>query len=204
MSKPQICVTENLAVSVKNTVARRIVVDEVLERRMSQSQLPLWVQYGQALGPPLLAGVIGTIGAWIAVQQMHLARVKLQHDTYDRKYAVFQSVSWVLLIVSALKRAPSVEDMGAFIKVIGAAPFLFDDKLVAYLKEIERRVHSANGLNDVMNHLSDDDKPNASKELEQHIVWLSEQNEVIIEKFRPSLEIRKQRPGVWSWFYRSK
>jgi hypothetical protein len=94
---------------------------------MSQSQLPLWVQYAQALGPPLLAGVIGTVGAWIAFQQMHLARVKLQHDTYDRKYAVFQGVSWVLLIVAGLKRAPSIEDMGAFIKVIGAASFLFDD-----------------------------------------------------------------------------
>ncbi len=166
---------------------------------MSQSQLLLWVQYGQALGPPLLAGVIGTVGAWIAFQQMHLARVKLQHDTYDRKYGVFQGVSWVLLIVAGLKRAPSVEDIGAFIEVIGAASFLFDDKLVAYLKEIERRVYRANGLNDVMNHLSDDDKPNASKELEERIGWLSEQNEVVIEKFRPSLELRKKRPCVGSW-----
>jgi hypothetical protein len=166
---------------------------------MSQSQLPLWVQYGQALGPPLLAGVIGGIGAWIALQQMYLARIKLQHDTYDRKYAVFEAVSWVLLGVAALKRAPSLEDMRAFLRVIGAAPFLFDDELVAYLQEIERRVHRANGLNDMMSHFSDDDKPKASKELEEHIVWLSEQHNVIIEKFRPSLELRKQRPRVWSW-----
>jgi len=133
------------------------------------------------------------------LQQVHLAQVKLQHDTYDRKYAVFEAVSWVLLVVSGLKRAPSLEDMRAFLRVIGAAPFLFDDKLVAYIKEIERRVHRANGLNDMMSLFSDDDKPKASKELEEHIVWLSEQHNVIIEKFRPSLELRKQRPRVWSW-----
>ena len=113
---------------------------------MSQSQLPLWVQYGQALGPPLLAAVIGGVGAWIALQQMHLTRVKLQHDTYNRKYAVFEAVRWLLTVVAGLKRAPYLEDMRAFINVIGAASFLFDDKLVAYLKEIERRVYRANGL----------------------------------------------------------
>jgi hypothetical protein len=161
---------------------------------MLQDQLPLWVQYAQALGAPSLAGVIGCVGAWIALQQMHLARVKLQHDTYDRKYAVFEAVSWVLLIVAALKRAPSLEDMRAFVKVIGAASFLFDDELVAYLQEVEKRVHRVNGLNDMMTHFSDDDKPKASKELEEHIHWLSEQHNIITEKFRPSLELRKQRP----------
>jgi uncharacterized ubiquitin-like protein YukD len=167
---------------------------------MPQSQLPLWVQYGQALGPPLLAAVIGGVGAWIALQQMHLARVKLQHETYDRKYAVFVAVRSLLTVVAGLKRAPYLEDMGAFIKEIGAASFLFDDdKLVDYLKEIERRVHRAHGLNDLMNHFSDDDKPRASSELEEHLWWLGEQSDVIIEKFRPSLELRKQHSRVFWW-----
>ena len=192
------CLAESLTAPVK-TGGRASCFDDVWSGVMSRSQLPLWVQYGQALGPPLLAGVIGIVGAWIALQQMHLARIKLQHDTYDRKYAVFEAVSWVLLGVAALKRAPSLEDMRNFLRVIGAAPFLFDAKLVAYLKEIERRVHRANGLNDMMSHFSDDDKPQASKELEEHIVWLSEQHNVIIEKFRPSLELRKQCLRVWSW-----
>jgi hypothetical protein len=75
----------------------------LLRRRrsgMSQSQLPVWVQYAQALGAPLLAVVIGGFGAWIAFQQMRLARIKVQHDTYDRKYAVFLAVRWVLTVVA--------------------------------------------------------------------------------------------------------
>ena len=169
---------------------------------MPQGQLPLWVQYGQALGPPLLAAVIGGLGAWIALQQMHLARVKLQHETYDRKYAVFVAVRSLLTVVAGLKRAPYLEDMRAFINEIGAASFLFDDKLVEYLKEIERRVYRANGLNDMMNHFSDDDKPHASSELEEHILWLGQQSNVVIEKFRPSLELRKQHSRIFSWLHR--
>jgi hypothetical protein len=88
---------------------------------MPQNQLPLWLQYGQALGAPLLAGVIGVVGTWIALQQMRLARVKVQHDTYDRKFAVFVAVRSLLTVVAGLTRATYLEDMRAFINEIGAA-----------------------------------------------------------------------------------
>lgn len=162
--------------------------------------LPIWIQWLQALAVPVIAAV----GAWIALQQMHLARVKLQHDTYDRKYGVFVAVRSLLIVVSGLKRAPYVEDMGAFINEIWAAPFLFDDKLVTYLGEIERRVNRARGLNDIviMNDLSSDtDKAKASKELKEHILWLSEQSDIVTEKFRPSLELRKQHNHIFSWLH---
>ncbi len=55
---------------------------------MSGSSLPLWVQVLQALAVPVIAAV----SAWVAWQQMHIARTKLQHDRYDRRYAVFQAV----------------------------------------------------------------------------------------------------------------
>jgi hypothetical protein len=126
---------------------------------MSQSQLPLWVQYAQALGAPLLAVVIAGSGAWIAFQQMRLAQAKLQHDTYDRKYAVFLAVRWVLIGVAGLKRAPALEDMRGFINM-AAAPFLFDDQLVKYLNEIEGQLFRANGLHDMIitNDLASDEQ----------------------------------------------
>lgn len=150
--------------------------------------------------------VVAVVGAWIALQQMYLARVKLQHDTYDRKYAVFQAVRWVLLGVAALKRAPTIEDMRGFINEMAAAPFLFDSQLVKYLNEIEGRVFRANGLHDIIitNDLStDEQKENASKELDKHISWLSEQSDVVSDKFRPALELRKQRSRIFSRVRRS-
>ena len=61
-------------------------------------------------------------------------------------------------------------DMRDFINEIGAASFLFDDKLVAYLNEIESRVHRAHGLNEMMNNSPEDSKAAASKELAEHIL----------------------------------
>jgi hypothetical protein len=173
---------------------------------MSQSQLPLWVQYAQALGAPLLAVVIGGFGAWIAFQQMRLARIKVQHDTYERKYAVFLAVRSVLTVVSALKRAPTLEDMRDFINEMAAAPFLFDNQLVEYLKEIETHVYRANGLHDIVitNESTAEDKAKASRELEGHISWLSEQSNVVTEKFRLALELRKQHSRISRRLRRSR
>src|ERR1700738_1249469 len=104
-------------------------------------------------------------GGGSALQQMRVARVKLQHDTYDRKYAVFAAVHWLLTGISAFKRAPNLVDMRDFINEIGAASFLLDDKLVVYLNEIESRVHRAHGLNEMMKNFPEDSKAAASKEL---------------------------------------
>jgi hypothetical protein len=54
--------------------------------------LPPWVQILQALATP----VIAIVGAWVALEQMKIARVKLRHDLYDRRYAVFQSARSLL------------------------------------------------------------------------------------------------------------
>jgi hypothetical protein len=188
---------------VKNTAGHAPGLMKLGGFKMLQSELPLWLQYGQALGPPLLAAVIGSVGAWIALQQMHLARIKLQHDTYDRKYAVFAAVHWLLTGISAFKRAPNLVDMRDFINEIGAASFLFDDKLVVYLNEIESRVHRAHGLNEMMNNFPDDSKAAASRELAEHILWLGEQSGVITEKFRPSLGLRKPRSRIFPWLRRA-
>lgn len=151
--------------------------------------------------------VVAVVGAWVALQQMHLARVKLQHDTYDRKYAVFQAVRWVLIVVAGLKRAPTLEDMRSFINEMAAAPFLFDNQLVKYLNEIERRVSRANGLYEfiIKTDLStDEQKASASRELDEHVSWLSEQCYLVTEKFRTALELRKQRSGIFPRVRRSR
>ena len=80
--------------------------------------------------------------------------------------------------------------MITFINEIGASSFLFDDTLVEYLKEIEKRVYRANGLNEIMDNLEEHQKERASNELQEHISWLSEQSGVITDKFRRSLELR--------------
>jgi hypothetical protein len=162
---------------------------------MSTCPLPIWIQWLQALAVPVIAGV----GAWIALQQMYLAKVKLQHDTYDRKFAVFVAVHSLLNVISALKRAPHLDEMGDFINTIGAAPFLFDNSLADYVKEIQTRVLRAHGLDQIMLNLEEHDRRNALEELSTHISWLDRQSDIIVNKFRPALELRKRHPLSSGW-----
>jgi hypothetical protein len=106
------------------------------------SQLPSWVSYLQALAVPMIAAV----GAWIAAQQMWIARVKLRHDIfyrqYERRLAVYEATRKFLADVF-LEQISEDE-----IRVYGLctldAQFLFDENLYGYLKEIRDRVAAWN------------------------------------------------------------
>lgn len=65
---------------------------------------------------------------------------KLQHDLYDRRYAVFQAVRRFLNEAS-VRKIVSDETVRSFVLGTSDATFLFDDKLAAYLTEI--REHAA-------------------------------------------------------------
>ena len=103
---------------------------------MGSSSLPVWVNVVQAFA--VLA--IAMVGAWVALQQMYLARVKLQHDLFDRRYAVFQAVRR-FLDEAVSQQVVSNEMFQSFILGTVDATFLFDDRLAVYLKEM--RDHAA-------------------------------------------------------------
>jgi len=102
---------------------------------MPGSSLPTCVQYIQALGFPVVGSIIAVIGAWIAWQQMHIARVKLQHDVYERRFAIF-SVARELLAAIVINGVPLPQDIAKFtVGTVGAA-FHFDQPTLDYLEEI--------------------------------------------------------------------
>src|SRR5262245_41452405 len=97
---------------------------------MSACPLPLWIQWLQALAVPVIAAV----GAWIALQQM-LARVKLRHDLYERRFAVYQAARKFLAEV--LTYAAVADDaLRAYVVGTSDSVFLFNDEISTYLEQI--------------------------------------------------------------------
>jgi len=102
---------------------------------MEISTLPKWLQYAQALsqavGIPLVAG----IGAWVAWLQMRVARAKLQHDVFERRWAIYQAT------LDFLHKALRHEiDKNAFDKYradIAGYKFLFGTTVAEYLQEVD-------------------------------------------------------------------
>jgi hypothetical protein len=161
--------------------------------------LPLWVQILQALAVPVIAAV----GAWVALQQMHIARVKLQHGLYDRRYAVFQSVRSLLNEVN-INKIVSPETFQSFVIGTTDAPFLFDDGLAEYLKEIShhaRSLQSLQSINLVMESMpAGDQKTAALRKAGDHLQWLLQKIDVLAAKFQPFLQLDKRRRAPLRFF----
>jgi hypothetical protein len=112
---------------------------------MVSCPVPGWVQILQALAVPVIAAV----GAWVAIQQMRIARIKLQHDLYDRRYAVFQAVRRFLDEALA-NQLVSSETLRAFVLGTSDAEFLLPDDLAEYLARMSERARTAQSIYMVM------------------------------------------------------
>jgi hypothetical protein len=151
--------------------------------------LPLWVQALQALAVPVIAAV----GAWVAVQQMVIARVKLQHDLYDRRYAVFDAVR-TFLNEAVGSRVVSPETFRTFALGTADAEFLFDDALAGYLREMREHASKAQAIYITMQQMEPgDQKAAASSAASEHTMWLINQIDGLAAKFRPFLMLEKRK-----------
>lgn len=150
---------------------------------------PLWLQILQALGVLFISGV----GALLARQQVRIARIKLQHDLYDRRYRVFEFAR-TLLIEVATHADASDEVIYSFVRGTGDAVFLFDDDLVQYLKEMRDHATRLHSIEKVMDTILPDtpQRANAVKAAGEHVVWLTKQLDDLPAKFKPSLQLDKR------------
>jgi hypothetical protein len=149
--------------------------------------------------------VIPVIGAWLAWQQVQIARVKLQHDLYDRRYRVFDAARRLLAEIG-VHRSPSEEAVRAFVLGTSDAPFLFDDDLTSYLKDIQRRALEMKSQYQMLHATDSNSMPiiqvgeqraNASNAANEHWLWLVEQLDGTVDKFKPFLKLDKAASTWW-------
>jgi hypothetical protein len=165
---------------------------------MGTCPLPGWVQILQALAVPLIA----TVGAWVAVQQMRIAKIKLQHDLYDRRYAVFQAVRQ-FLDETVANLLVSRDILHSFVIGTADAEFLFPDELAAYLGEMSRRARTAQSIYMTMQSLPEGspDRAKATLAANEQTRWLVEQIDGLTARFRDVLKLDKhsRSPLGWLW-----
>ena len=99
---------------------------------MQTSQLPLCVQYVQALAPTFVAIVAAGIAGYIAFRQWRTAHDRLSFDLFEKRYAVYQATQGLISTLHGL----TPEDMGEFYEGIRGAEFLFDGETRKFLMNI--------------------------------------------------------------------
>jgi hypothetical protein len=149
--------------------------------------LPTWISYTQALVVPFVA----IVGAVIAFGQLWLARRRMQLDLYDRRYRIFESARQ--LIVDFMQEG-RVDWIYKYLRDTGDAVFLLDSSVVSYLGELKDRAlrlrSSAKALANANDH-----HPHRELFIDQEAdlqSWFSEQYDVLVEKFKPSLQLKSR------------
>jgi hypothetical protein len=170
---------------------------------MSQNALPEWVQYAQAFAAPLLALVIAAVGTWIASRQMQIARVKLRHDLYDRRFAVFQAAR--KLLAEALTTRGNVTDDQVRAYVVGTSDsvFLLDEEISTYLEEIRKAVTRLQTIRYTLEPLPVGEERSALVKQEEQIFsrLMTALPAGLVTKFKPFLTLdTRKRAERRSWF----
>jgi hypothetical protein len=158
---------------------------------MPPTVLPTWLVYIQAFAIPFMAVVIAATGAWVALQQMHLAHVKLKHDLYDRRFTVFES-AYKMLKEIIVRGDASDEAIREFLLGTANAPFLLNDDIVLYLEEIGRYASTIQIINNTLKSSFDDNKIEMEARLSESQIWVQEQPVVLVKKFIPFLKLERQ------------
>ena len=151
---------------------------------LTASALPPWLQYTQVIA--LI--VIALVGAWIAYQQFQLAGVKLKHDLYDRRFAVFEAARQFLYMVV---QDATASDQTIFAYKAGTrdAVFLFNDDIVAFLEELLKHATHLWVLNTTAAQfpIESEQKLASNSKATEELMWLAAQLDILIEKFKPFL-----------------
>ena len=154
--------------------------------------LPEWAQWIRAVGVPIAAVVVAIVGSWIALQQKRIASVKLQHDLFDRRFAILESLNRMLNDV--VERGKLVDDSHqAFLVSVAIAPFLLSDsRLVSYLQEVEAHTNKFMGTSPFLSSQIPAGNPRRKKAADveaREIQWLIDQTAGLSDRFQSSLRL---------------
>jgi hypothetical protein len=120
--------------------------------------------------------------------QLLLARKRMQLDLYDRRYKMFESARGLIVNIMREGRA-EVEWICRYHIETGDAIFLLDSSAVSYIGELEKRAFRLRHLGVI---IANDDHPQREAAVDEEATllgWFSDQFDVLVEKFKPSLRL---------------
>jgi hypothetical protein len=160
---------------------------------LTASALPAWLQYTQVIA----VIVVALVGAWIAYKQFQLAEVKLKHDLYDRRFAVFEAARQLLY---AVFRDFNASDQTIFAYKAGTSEAVFllnddDDDIVAFLEELLKHATHLRALKETATQspTGSQQKVDSNNKATAELTWFAAQLDILIKKFQPFLVLESRK-----------
>jgi hypothetical protein len=129
-----------------------------------------------------------------ARQQAKLAAVRLQHDLFDRRFALFQTARTFLVKEVYPQMNPSTDAIFIFAQETATAAFLVDKPLREYLEELRRTAFRLQELSMLVALQQGLDHTQNVQEKARLVEWFGAQHEVLVAKFQPFLKLDYTTP----------
>jgi hypothetical protein len=104
-----------------------------------------WIEWAKALGVPILAVAVSFATYRSGHWQVRIAREKLRHDLYDRRYAIY--LAFRRLLAAIVEK----DDIDGELRQANAArsqcPFLLDRRLGSFLDKLYKEAYRLNAEN---------------------------------------------------------
>ena len=162
------------------------------------SASPHWTAYLQAIGTPIVAVIAAGIAASIAYRQwktahaaVQTAKNKLKLDLFDKRFAVYQAASQLIVHMCDDKTHDNEAVRGLLVK-FGGAEFLFDEDVDNYLTD-ELMKHVASSMSLQVQRIYAKHEQNTSEVealtigLKAEVEWFNKQLDVLRSRMRPFL-----------------
>jgi hypothetical protein len=112
---------------------------------------PQWMQWAKALGLPLLAVAVSIASYWSGRWQVRIAREKLRHDLYDRRFAVY--IAFHELLLASIEKGDIETELRRANAARAHSPFLLD-QLGPYLEGLHQEAFRINAENKLVRNPS--------------------------------------------------
>jgi hypothetical protein len=139
-------------------------------------------------------GLIVTVCmVWIAVQQMFIARQKLNHDLFDRRYAVY--VATQTLMVACLNSiGGDIGNLRPFIDAQKVAPFLFGKEINEFLAQVWKHSATIQVFGKFVNSPAEPQHQQMMNDYHAAQKWLLAELQGSTARFYPSLNLSNIKP----------
>lgn len=147
-----------------------------------------WIQ---TWAVPIIGAAIAGAGVFIAYQQSRLAGVKLRHDLFDRRYALYNAAGEFL--ADNLTEAKISEDkLKEYHRIIRPAAFVFDDDIAAYFKTISSRAQAVLAIMGQMDGMEAGPERTAlAKAKGSDLAWMMDQFDLMPSIFMPYMRLEQ-------------
>ena len=163
--------------------------------------LPEWIAYVQALGPTIATITIAAFSLWIALRQVwigreqtDIARERIKHDLYDRRYAIYLAFEKLLRAAMGQKGLEDEKEIVLIANVAAhQAAFILSEDLQTFLLQLTDIAFRRNQRTEMSKNFHDlpiEERKRRIEEDQRDNSTILHAHPVLVEKFLPFLRLR--------------